>query len=141
VEAKLREWENKKMTIEPKLPEIKNKVFNNPPQQYALENDTLRFYEARLDEAMKGLFLPPPEGIEGAKIFITERSDLPETILHLLKTAPSGISGLVENCRKLEQLETEFKDLEYYIRQQNQNIKALSSGIGPRRTIIQKHAG
>jgi hypothetical protein len=58
-DAKLREWENNKRTIEPKLPGIKRQVFFEPPLEHKLTDKTLEFYEARLDEAMKSLFHPP----------------------------------------------------------------------------------
>jgi DNA repair exonuclease SbcCD ATPase subunit len=67
-----RDWIDRRSAVEPQLPIIKEKVFDNVPKEYELPEDTFHFYNSRLDDALKSLFEPPPLGIERIDIFVTE---------------------------------------------------------------------
>lgn len=127
-EERKREWLDRKAAIEPKLPSIKAEVFENPSADFKLPVKTRDYYTSRLDHALMGLFNPPPDGVEGIEIFLTERPEINFAVRQHLSSTSSELEGLSVSCRKLELLEQDVKDLDYEIRQQTQNIAAIGAG-------------
>lgn len=127
-EEKKRSWLDRKEAIEPKLPAIKAAVFGEPPVEHRLLPPTHEFYSERLNDALSGLFNPPPDGIDTIDIFLTDRPETNFAIRQVLASAHPELQGLEESCRKLEMVEQDWKDLEYQIRQQTQNIAAIGAG-------------
>jgi hypothetical protein len=73
-EERRREWESAKSTVEPKIPQVKQDVFGNPPEDFALQPDIESFYMKRLEDALHKLFHPPPEGMPD-RIYMADRND------------------------------------------------------------------
>ncbi len=138
-----RSWEDRRNAIEPKLPGIKKTVFGDPPQEAMLAPSVLGFYSDRLDEALRGLFHPPPDGIEDVQVFVTDRSDINQTVRLALGANTSTIDHLAEDCRRLEVLQADVRDLDYEIRQQMQNVAAIGAGkeLHERRAHLRSEIG
>jgi len=128
LEEKRRAWEDRRAAVEPRLPAIKAQVFDSVPPEYALTDDTLSFYSDRLERALKSIFEPPPEGIEGVKIFVADTTEASVGTRQLLTKASEGLNDIVEASRKLELIEGDVRRLDYDIRQQTQNVAAIGAG-------------
>ncbi len=81
-----------------------------------------------MDEALSGLFNPPPLGIENLEIFVCDRAETSFAVRTVLNASNSELRGIEEVCRKLESLEADAKDLTHEIRRQTQNIAAIGAG-------------
>lgn len=123
-----RNWEDRRNAIEPKLPGIQKAVFDKPPADAVLAPKVLGYYSERLSEALRGLFHPPPDGVEGVKVFATDRSDINQTVRLALGANTSLVDHLAEDCRRLDVLQADVRDLDYEIRQQMQNVAAIGAG-------------
>lgn len=126
-EEKRREWDTSKSAVEPKIPQVKRDVFDGVPASYTLHPDFQKFYAERLEEALRKMFHPPPEGMSGS-VFVTDRSDISAQIRARLLSAGANLSGLVEICTKLDKFESEARELDPQIRQLSQNTTALLEG-------------
>lgn len=127
-EKRKREWEERKAAVSPKLPGIKAQVFDSVPEEYRLPKQTLAYYIDRLDKAMKSLFDPPPEGIDGICIHVTESVEAATVITQILDRGTANLADIAQASHRLEQLQDEVSRLDYELRQQNQNIAALGAG-------------
>ena len=127
-EERKRAWLDRKAAIEPKLPSIKADVFDNPDAVHELSPPTHSYYSGRLDNALLSLFNPPPEGVDGIEIYVCDRPETNFAVRQGLATATAEVSSLEAACRNLELLQADVRDLDYDIRQQNQNIAAIGAG-------------
>lgn len=127
-EERKREWLDRKAAIEPRLPSIKADVFANPEPAHVLAPPTHSYYSDRLDQALLSLFNPPPEGVDGVEIFVCDRPETNFAVRQALAAATAEVSSLEAACRTLERLQADVRDLDYDIRQQNQNIAAIGAG-------------
>lgn len=127
-EQKRRAWEDRKEAVSPQLPRIQAEVFDSPPRAFQLQEEVLAFYSNRLERALRSLFEPPPEGVEGVTVFATETSEAGIAVRQLLARGNAGLTDIVEASRRLELLEDEVRRLDHEIRQQTQNIAAVGAG-------------
>ncbi len=127
-EEQLRSWLDRKAAIEPKLPSIKEEVFSNPEPPHILAPPTFDYYSDRLDQALLGLFNPPPDGVDGVEIFVCDRPETNFAVRQALAAASTEVASLEAACQKLERLQADVRDLDYEIRQQSQNIAAIGAG-------------
>ena len=127
-EDRRRSWEDRKASVEPKIPAIKARVFEDVPKEFELVGNARAFYAGRLDEALKSLFHPPPEGVDKVTIFAADRNETSMVIRQKLAASASGLAELVELNNRLEHLEADLRDLDYQIRQQTQDAAALGAG-------------
>jgi DNA sulfur modification protein DndD len=74
------------------------------------------------------LFEPPPEGVDGVQIFVTETSETGIAVRQLLARGSAGLTDIVEASQRLEALEEEVRRLDHEIRQQTQNVAAIGAG-------------
>ncbi len=126
-EEKRREWDTSKSAVEPKIPQVKRDVFDGVPASYTLHPDFEKFYATRLEEALRRMFNPPPDGMS-ASVFVTDRSDISAQIRARLSSVGASLSGLVEICAKLDKFESEARELDQQIKQLSQNTAALAEG-------------
>lgn len=127
-EQKRRAWEDRKAAVAPQLPRIQNEVFGAVPDEYKLPEKTRGFYSARLENALRSLFEPPPEGVDGVLVYLTETSEAGIAVRQLLNRGSAGLTDIVEASQKLEVLEAEVRRLDHEIRQQTQNVAAIGAG-------------
>ncbi len=127
-EERRRTWEDRKASVEPKIPALKSQVFDGPPEKFVLSEETCAFYSGRFEDALRGLFHPPPEGIENVEVFVTARSEISVAIRHQLGASDAGLAELVEMNDRLERLEADLRDLDYEIRRQTQDTAARAAG-------------
>jgi DNA sulfur modification protein DndD len=123
-----RNWEDRKAAVSPQLPRIQTEVFESAPAPFRLADDTLAFYTNRLDRALKSLFDPPPQGVEGVNIHVTETAEAAAAITALLAKGSTGLADIAEASRKLELIEEDVRRLDHEIRQQTQNVAAIGAG-------------
>ncbi len=126
-EERRREWESAKSTVEPKIPQVKQDVFGNPPEDFALQPDVESFYMKRLEEAMHKLFHPPPEGIPD-RIYVAERNDISAQIRARLVLNQSELNDLAEKCMNIERMDVELRELNQKLKQMQQNTAAFKRG-------------
>ncbi|MDQ3815013.1 MAG: AAA family ATPase [Armatimonadota bacterium] len=127
-EEKRREWESSKATVEPKIPQIKEDVFEDVPQEYSLKEDVYSFYAERLEKALHRLFHPPPEGMAQSSPYLTERNDISAQIRALLAAQPAAIADLDARCRTLDRLNAELRELDTRLKQLQSNRFSLERG-------------
>lgn len=127
-EERRREWEGAKSTVEPKIPQLKQAVFANPPDDYILEPDIESFYLKRLEDALHGLFNPPPEGMPD-RIFITDRNDISAQIRQHLAVNQNEIRDLAEMCSNIDRMDVELRELNQKLKQMQQNTAAYKRGV------------
>jgi len=75
-EESRREWESRKASVEPKIPQVKRAVFDDVPEIHALPDSQRNYYEQKLDNALQSLFNPPPEGMSDQVYVVPERNEL-----------------------------------------------------------------
>ena len=127
-EEKLRDWENRKNSVEPKIPKIKNEVFEDVPSEHKLDQDTLFFYLNKLENALKGLFHPPEEGLADKVFIIPERNELSIRIRNQLIDKPRSILDIATKSKELERKTSQLREKDQAIRQLNADPFALQRG-------------
>ncbi|MEM2111863.1 MAG: AAA family ATPase [Candidatus Bathyarchaeia archaeon] len=126
-EERRREWESAKSTVEPKIPQVKQDVFGNPPEGFALEPSVESFYKKRLEDALHKLFHPPPEGM-AYRIYISDRNDTSTQIRSRLNVSMSELGNLGEMCLNIERLDIELRELNQKLKQMQQSAAAYKRG-------------
>lgn len=119
-EERRRDWENRKASVEPKIPQVKHEVFDDVPEDLALPKELRAFYENKIDKALQSLFNPPPEGMSDKVYIVPERSELSIQIRNKMRTQASVIQGLSDICVELERKGS-------YLREIDQNLKLLNT--------------
>jgi DNA sulfur modification protein DndD len=127
-EERRREWESAKSTVEPKIPQVKQDVFGNPPQEFTLQPDFESFYMKRLEDALHSLFHPPPDGMPD-RIFIAERNDTSAQIRQRLAVNQGEIRDLAEMCASIDRMDAELRELNQKLKQMQQNTAAYKRGV------------
>lgn len=126
-EERRRDWEGSKAAVEPKIPRVKQDVFEDVPEEFELESDVHSFYMARLERALNSLFNPPPDGMSEG-IFATDRNDISAQVRARLVAPPASLLDLASSSNELENLDGELRDLDQRIRSLQQNSAAISRG-------------
>jgi DNA sulfur modification protein DndD len=122
-----REWESAKSTVEPKIPQVKQDVFGNPPEDFTLRPDIESFYMKRLEDALHKLFHPPPEGMPD-RIYVADRNDTSAQIRARLAVNQSELGDLAEMCLSIEMMDVELRELNQKLKQMQQNTAAFKRG-------------
>jgi len=122
-----REWEGAKSTVEPKIPQVKQDVFSNPPEDFSLRPDVESFYMKRLEDALHKLFHPPPEGMPD-RIYLTERNDSSAQIRARLIANQPELNDLTEMCMGIELMDVELRELNQKLKQMQQNTAGFKRG-------------
>lgn len=111
-EERRREWEQRRSSVEPKIPQVKSDVFENSPNEFKLSENTKKFYENQLEKALERLFNPPPEGMSETVFVIPDRKELSIQVRLQLTSHMQGISNLVETSTELNKKIIHQKELE-----------------------------
>ncbi len=111
-EESRRDWENRRSSVEPKIPQVKQDVFENIPSDFELNFEQRRFYEKQLENALQRLFNPPPEGMSEKIFVIPERNEVSVQVRMKLKTQTSAVKRLVDLCEELDDKTSELRDIE-----------------------------
>ncbi len=127
-EERRREWESAKSTVEPKIPRVKEEVFGNSPREFSLQPDVESFYIKRLEDALHGLFHPPPEGIPD-RIYIADGNDTSARVRQQLTTSQTEIRGLADMCSSIDKMDVELRELNQKLKQMQQNTAAYKRGV------------
>jgi len=106
---------------------VKQDVFGNPPQAFALQPDVESFYMKRLEDAMHKLFHPPPEGIPD-RIYVADRNDTSAQIRARLAVNQGELGDLAEMCLSIEIMDVELRELNQKLKQMQQNSVAFKRG-------------
>ncbi len=126
-EERRREWESAKSAVEPKIPQVKSEVFENIPDEYALQPFVEAFFMKRLKEALHRLFHPPPEGISD-RVFVTDRNDVSAQVRQRLATMGNSIKDLADESLSIERMDVELRELDQKLKQMQQNTAAFKRG-------------
>lgn len=126
-EERRREWENAKLSVEPKIPQVKEDVFGGVPETYALKPDVESFYLKRLEDALNRLFNPPPQGLSES-VFATSRNDVSAQVRLQLASASQSLRDLAEMCMNIERMDVELRELDQKLKQMQQNTAAFKRG-------------
>jgi len=127
-EERRRDWENRKSSVEPKIPKIKNEVFSEPPPEHSLSTASEEYYKEKLEEALKGLFDPPEEGLAGSIYIVPERNELSIRVRNQLLDKPSEIIGLADRTDELDKKTAELREMNQRLKQLNQDPVAQKRG-------------
>ena len=126
-EEKRREWESSKSTVEPKIPQVKQDVFEDVPSDYRLASKIQTFYAERLERALHRLFHPPPEGM-AESVFITDRNDQSARIRDRLVTGTNPLQDVIRASEQLETVDADLREIDGRIRQFRQDNTAMEYG-------------
>ena len=127
LERRRREWEGRRETVAPRIPEIKNNIFNSPPKSCALTAETRDYYEKQVEKVLKGLFDPPPAGIDNVTIFLTETQDAVSKLRELLLSS-SGTDKVVELLASADKVRADLDGIEHSLRKAQQNAHSVARG-------------
>lgn len=127
LERRRRDWEGRRETVAPRIPEIKKNIFNAPPKNCVLASDVRAYYETQVEEVLKGLFDPPPAGVENVNIFLTETQDSVIKLreLLLLHANTDQVVGLLSDADKVK---ANLDGIEHSIRKATQNAASVARG-------------
>lgn len=126
-EERRRDWENKKSSVEPKIPQVTRDVFESATPEYLLSSVLRQYYESRLVVALQSLFNPPPDGMS-ERLFVTERNEISAQIRLRLQTSTVEIKDLSDACAQLEEKSAELREIDQRLKQLQQNLFALQRG-------------
>lgn len=140
-EESRREFENRKASVEPKIPQVKRAVFENVPANLALDDLHRMFYERQIDKALQSLFNPPPEGMSEKIFVVPERNELSNQIRTRLRTQPTAIQGLADLCLDLERKSSELRELDQTLKTLTSDSAAIALGneLREKRGSLLKH--
>ncbi|NOT57118.1 MAG: AAA family ATPase [Deltaproteobacteria bacterium] len=127
-EERRREWESSKATVEPKIPQVKQDVFEHVLPEYRLPEDAYAFYTDRLERALHSLFHPPPKGMAD-QVFVTDRNDRSAQIRSRLLTVTNSLQGISELCTQVEVVDANLRELDTRLRQLRQDSTAMTLGV------------
>lgn len=127
LERRRRDWEGRRETVAPRIPEIKSNIFNAPPKNCVLASEVRSYYEKQVEEVLKGLFDPPPAGVENVNIFLTETQDSVIKLreLLLLHANTDQVVGLLSDADKVK---ANLDGIEHAIRKATQNAASVARG-------------
>jgi DNA sulfur modification protein DndD len=127
LERRRRDWEGRRETVAPRIPEIKKNIFNAPPKSCVLATEVRAYYEMQVEEVLKGLFDPPPAGVEHVNIFLTETQDSVIKLreLLLLHANTDQVVGLLSDADKVK---ANLDGIEHSIRKATQNAASVVRG-------------
>lgn len=140
-EEKRREFENRKASVEPKIPQVKRAVFENVPPDFVLDERCRLFYESQIEKALQSLFNPPPEGMSERIFVVPERNELSIHIRTRLGTQPAAIQGLADLCLDLERKTSELRELDQVLKTLTSDSTAITLGneLREKRGSLLKH--
>jgi hypothetical protein len=127
LERRRREWEGRRETVAPRIPEIKNNIFNSPPKSCALTAEIRDYYEKQVEKVLKGLFDPPPAGIDNVSIFLTETQDSVSKLRELLLSS-NGTDKVVELLASADKVRADLDGIEHSLRKAQQNAHSVARG-------------
>jgi DNA sulfur modification protein DndD len=127
-EERRRDWENRKSSVEPRIPRVKKEVFEGAPSEFILPESVLSYYEDQLEKALRGLFHPPEEGMSESVFVIPDRNELSIQVRQKLKIRSDAVKGLAELCADLDRKGSELRELDQKIKQLQSDGAAVSRG-------------
>lgn len=127
-EERRRDWESRKASVEPRIPRVKKAVFEAAPDEFAMAEGQLRFYETRLEEALRGMFHPPEEGMADTVFVIPERNEISVQVRQRLKVSSAAVKGLAELCADMDRKGSELRELDQRLKQLQADGDALARG-------------
>lgn len=138
-EERRRDWENRKASVEPKIPQVKHDVFDDVPEALSLPTELRTFYEEKIDKALQSLFNPPPEGMSESIFIVPERTELSIQIRNKLRTQASAIQGLSDVCIELERKTSHLREIDQKVKLLNSDNFAIQRGndLRERRVALQ----
>lgn len=127
-EERRRDWENRKSSVEPKIPKIKKEVFTNVPAEHLLKGNTLSFYEEKLDKALQGLFHPPENGMADSVYIVPERNEVSVRIRNQLNEHPRLVENLAKLSENLDSKASELREMDQKLKQYKSDQSAIDRG-------------
>lgn len=126
-EERHRDWESKRSSVEPRIPQVTHDVFDGVSEEHRLDQVRREYYENRLVSALKSLFHPPPVGMSD-RLFVVERNEVSAQVRLRLQTSTIGIADLSNASDDLEKKTSELRELDQKLKQLRQNVFALQRG-------------
>lgn len=133
-EERRREFESRKASVQPKIPQIKRDVFDVVPDEFVLPIKQKDFYEQKLDVALQSLFNPPPEGMADQIFVVPERNELSIQIRSKLRVQAGAIQGLSDLCIDLERKSSDLRELDQSLKAMTSDSSAIARGNELRET-------
>lgn len=126
-EEKRRDWETSRAAVEPKIPQVKQDVFDAAPPEFRLADDAFAFYSSRLENALHRLFHPPPDGM-AERAYTTDRNDRSAQVRALLAISTASLSSIAELCSQTESTDADIRKLDTQLKQLKQDAAAMELG-------------
>jgi DNA sulfur modification protein DndD len=123
-----RDWENRRASVEPRIPKVKREVFENVPLQYQLNLELKSFYEKRIEKALRGLFHPPEKGMADRVFIVPDSNELSIKLRTILQTNNQVGINLINISHEIENKVLELRELDQKIKLLNSNPGAIERG-------------
>lgn len=128
MEERRRDWESRKSSVEPRIPRVKQQVFEGVPEEFALAEPLRGFYETQLENALRGLFHPPEHGMSETVFVIPERNEVSIQVRQKLRVSTRAVQGLADLCTDLDRKGSELRELDQKLKQLQSDGEALARG-------------
>ncbi len=117
------EWEQGKKAVEPKIPEIEEKVFIlELSKEFELPKECLAYYLRRLRQALNDLFYPPPDMPE--RVYVCNQPIISDQIRRQLADGTVSVSEIKEAVQRRDILSANLRELESKLKMLTPNPEA-----------------
>ena len=127
-EERRRDWENRKSSVEPRIPKVKREVFEGAPTEFVLAAPVLKYYESQIEKALRGLFHPPEDGMSESVFVIPERNEVNVQVRQKLTLRLDAVKNLANLCSDLDRKESELRELDQKLKQLQSDSNAIARG-------------
>ena len=120
-------WEQKKEIVEPKIPEIEEKVFIlEPSKEFELSKKCLDYYRDRLRQALNDLYYPPPSGMPD-RVYVCDQLSISAQIRGQLAGGTISVSEIREAVQRRDILSANLRELEFKLKRLTQDREAIEA--------------
>ena len=121
------QWEQGKKAVEPRIPEIEEKVFIlEPSKEFELSKECLVYYRDRLRQALNDLYDPPPDDMPD-RIYVCDQSSINDQIRRQLAGGTVSVSGIKEAVQRKDILSANLRELESKLKMLTQDPEAIKA--------------
>lgn len=122
------EWEQRKKAVEPKIPEIEEKVFikPEPSKEFELSKECLAYYLKRLRQALNDLFYPPPPDMP-ERVYVCNQPSISAQIRRQLAGGTVSVHEIKEDVQRRDILLANLRELKSKLKMLTQDPEAIES--------------
>ena len=121
------QWEQRKEAVEPRIPEIEEKVFIlEPSKEFELSKECFVYYRERLRQALNDLFNPPPPDMPEI-VYVCDQLSISAQIRGQLAGGTISVSEIKEAVQRRDILSANLRELEFKLKKLTQDREAIEA--------------